>query len=103
MFADALMSASADAVCGASYGQRSEHRSNTRNGYRRRGWDTRAGLRAVPQRSGPFRRRNRRTCSSSTLTGAGAGSAGWLAPGADSVIERGCPGDIVSQWLTAGV
>jgi transposase-like protein len=35
--------ADADAVCGAGYGQRSTERSNTRNGYRRRGWDTRAG------------------------------------------------------------
>jgi putative transposase len=42
-FAEALMSADADAVCGARYGQRSPERSNTRNGYRHRGWDTRAG------------------------------------------------------------
>ena len=42
-FAEALMSADADAVCGAGYGQRSLERTNTRNGYRRRGWDTRAG------------------------------------------------------------
>ena len=42
-FVEALMSADADAVCGAGYGQRSPDRSNTRNGYRRRGWDTRAG------------------------------------------------------------
>src|SRR5512133_611358 len=42
-FPEALMSADADAVCGAGYGQRSTERINTRNGYRRRGWDTRAG------------------------------------------------------------
>jgi len=42
-FVEALMSADADAVCGAGYGQRSPDRSNTRNGYRQRGWDTRAG------------------------------------------------------------
>jgi putative transposase len=36
-FAEALMSADADAVCGAGYGQRSTERTNTRNGYRRRG------------------------------------------------------------------
>jgi len=42
-FAEALMSADADAVCGAGYGQRNPDRTNTRNGYRRRGWDTRAG------------------------------------------------------------
>jgi putative transposase len=43
IFAEALMSADADAVCGAGYGQRSPDRRNTRNGYRWRGWDTRAG------------------------------------------------------------
>ena len=42
IFAEALMSADADAVCGAAYGQRSPDRTNTRNGYRGRGWDTRA-------------------------------------------------------------
>jgi transposase-like protein len=42
-FAEALMGAEADAVCGASYGERSAERTNTRNGYRRRAWDTRAG------------------------------------------------------------
>src|SRR4249919_2259190 len=50
-FAEALMSAAADAVCGAGYGQRSPDRSNTRNGYRHRGWDTRAGsiVLAIPK------------------------------------------------------
>jgi putative transposase len=42
-FAEALMSAEADAVCGASYGSRSDERVNSRNGYRTREWDTRAG------------------------------------------------------------
>ena|SRR5690606_31986834 len=42
-FAEALMSAEADAVCGAAYGQRSPERVNSRNGYRPREWDTRAG------------------------------------------------------------
>jgi len=42
-FAQALMSAEADAVCGADYGERSDERTNTRNGYRHREWDTRAG------------------------------------------------------------
>jgi putative transposase len=42
-FADVLMSAEADAVCGAPYGQRSDERVNSRNGYRVREWDTRAG------------------------------------------------------------
>ncbi len=42
-FAESLMSADADAVCGAAYGERSGERVNTRNGYRQRSWDTRAG------------------------------------------------------------
>ncbi|MFI5846143.1 IS256 family transposase [Catenuloplanes sp. NPDC051500] len=42
-FADALMSAEADALCGAGYGERSTERTNSRNGYRVREWDTRAG------------------------------------------------------------
>jgi hypothetical protein len=42
-FAEALMGAEADAVCGAGFGERSAERTNTRNGYRRREWDTRAG------------------------------------------------------------
>jgi transposase-like protein len=35
-FAEALMSAEADAVCSAGYGERSQERANTRNGYRLR-------------------------------------------------------------------
>jgi putative transposase len=42
-FVQALMGAEADAICGAGYGVRSEERTNTRNGYRGRDWDTRAG------------------------------------------------------------
>jgi putative transposase len=42
-FAEALMGAEAEAICGAGYGERSHERTNTRNGYRRRDWDTRAG------------------------------------------------------------
>jgi putative transposase len=42
-FAQALMGAEVDALCGAGYGQRSEDRTNSRNGYRERPWDTRVG------------------------------------------------------------
>ena len=41
--AEALMSADADAACGAGYGERSPERVNRRNGYRERDWDTRVG------------------------------------------------------------
>src|SRR5712691_2974966 len=42
-FAEALMSADADTLCGAGYGERSPERINRRNGYRERDWDTRVG------------------------------------------------------------
>jgi hypothetical protein len=43
MFIHALMGAEADALCGAGYGERSTGRTNQRNGYRRRQFDTRTG------------------------------------------------------------
>ena len=43
VFAEQLMRADVDAVCGADYGERSAARGNRRNGYRERPWDTRAG------------------------------------------------------------
>jgi transposase-like protein len=42
-FIEALMGAEADAVCGAPYGVPSPDRTNSRNGYRYREFDTRAG------------------------------------------------------------
>jgi putative transposase len=42
-FVNALLSAQADAVCGAGYGERSNERVNSRNGYRHRDLDTRVG------------------------------------------------------------
>ena len=42
-FAEALMSAQASMQCGAAYGERTEERENSRNGYRIRPWDTRVG------------------------------------------------------------
>ena len=42
-FINTLMSAEADAVCGAAYGTVSPERVNRRNGYRPREFDTRAG------------------------------------------------------------
>jgi len=43
VFVNTLMSAEADALCGAPYGTSSPERSNVRNGYRRRDFDTRVG------------------------------------------------------------
>jgi transposase-like protein len=56
-FAGALMGAEVDALCGAGYGERTSERANSRNGYRERTWDTRAGTidLAIPKlRSGSY-------------------------------------------------
>ena len=56
-FINTLMSAEADAVCGAPYGMPSPGRVNVRNGYRHRDFDTRAGTLdvAIPKlRSGSY-------------------------------------------------
>ncbi|MGG7655499.1 MULTISPECIES: IS256 family transposase [Kocuria] len=42
-FVNTLLSAEADTVCGAAYGASSPDRVNSRNGYRHRDFDTRAG------------------------------------------------------------
>jgi putative transposase len=42
-FVNSLLSAEADTVCGAAYGASSPERVNSRNGYRYRDFDTRAG------------------------------------------------------------
>jgi putative transposase len=42
-FAEALMSAQASSQCNAALAARCEERSNVRNGYRHRDWDTRVG------------------------------------------------------------
>jgi len=42
-FAEVLMSAEAQAMCGAGYGEVTAERRNSRNGYRAREFDTRAG------------------------------------------------------------
>ncbi len=42
-FAQRMMDADVEQLCGAGYGEVSAERVNSRNGYRRREWDTRAG------------------------------------------------------------
>jgi transposase-like protein len=56
-FVNALLSADADAVCGAAYNARTPERTNSRNGYRHRDLDTRVGTVdvAIPKlRSGTY-------------------------------------------------
>ena len=43
VFAEELMGAEADSLCGAAWGERSDERVNSRNGYRERDFDTRVG------------------------------------------------------------
>lgn len=57
LFIHALMGAEADVLCGAGYGQRTDDRVNSRNGYRHRDFDTRVGTLdvAIPKlRSGSY-------------------------------------------------
>ncbi len=57
VFAEELMGAEADSICGAAYGERSDDRINSRNGYRERDFDTRVGtmdLKVPKLRSGSY-------------------------------------------------
>lgn len=71
-FAQALMGAEADALCGAAYGERSPERVNIRNGYRERAWDTRVGTIELPI---PTLRQGSQLCRLAART-ASAGRAG---------------------------
>src|SRR2546423_882255 len=83
-FVNALMSAEADAICGAPYGMPDPDRVNVRNGYRHRDFDTRAGTLdvAIPRlRSGSYfpdwllERRRRAEAALTTAPG------GWRSSG----------------------
>jgi transposase-like protein len=55
--AQRLMDLDVEGLCGAGYGERSADRTNSRNGYRERAWDTRAGtmaLRIPKMRAGSY-------------------------------------------------
>ena len=43
LLCERVMGEEADAICGAPFGERSDERTNRRNGYRSRAWDTRTG------------------------------------------------------------
>jgi putative transposase len=55
--AQRLMDLDVEGLCGAGYGERSSERVNSRNGYRDRLWDTRAGtveLKIPKMRAGSY-------------------------------------------------
>ena len=57
VLAESLMSAEVSALCNAGYGERTAERTNARNGYRTRTWDTRVGTMelAIPKlRTGSY-------------------------------------------------
>src|SRR3954452_12903633 len=94
-FAQALMSAEADAICGARYGERSPERTNSRNGYRTRDFDTRAGTLevAIPKlRSGSYfpdwllERRRRAERALTTVVGT-CYLLGGLTPRMEKLVE----------------
>ncbi len=60
-FVNTLMSAEADAVCGAAYGTSSPNRVNRRNGYRARDFDTGTGTTAPSNGSSKGRQRRPNT------------------------------------------
>ena len=75
-FINTLMSAEADALCGAGYGQRSDERTNTRNGYRHRDFDTRAGTGTSTPAPAPWTSRSRSCGRARTFrTGCSSGAA----------------------------
>ena len=103
-FAQRMMDAEVEDLCGAGYGEVSPERVNSRNGYRRREWDTRAGTMelAIPKlRQGSYypewllerRRRAERALATVVATSLPAGRldpAGGEArgvPGGDEAVE----------------
>ena len=111
-FAETLMAAEADAVCGAGYRERRSERVNSRNGYRLRDWDTRAGSieLAIPKlRTGSYfpewllerRRRAEQALVSVVATSylLGCRRGGWRS-WSPSSASRGCPR--ATNYLEAG-
>src|SRR5260370_33775749 len=87
-FAQRFMDGEVEQLCGASYGEVSQERVNSRNGYRRREWDTRAGTieLAIPKlRQGSY--------FPEWLLGKRRRARGALGEGGGSIHvgERSCP------------
>jgi hypothetical protein len=85
-FVQALMSAEADAVCGAPYGVRSEERVNSRNGYRPSG--TPVPARSSSRSPSCARARTTRTGCSSAASALSGRSRRWWRPATCSGSRR---------------
>ena len=107
-FINTLLSADADSVCGAAWGQVSESRTTQRNGYRHRDLDTRTGTLdvAIPKlRAGTyfpewlFERRRRAEAALTSVVATcylrGSRPAGWTSPSS----RWGSPGCRVRRSL----
>ena len=66
--ADRLMALEMDGLCGAGHGERSADRSNQRNGYRERLWETRRASRE-PVRKLPYKFRYKFRCDDDRCNG----------------------------------
>jgi hypothetical protein len=116
-FTNTLMSAEADAVCGAPYGMAAPDRVNARNGDRHRDFDTRAGTLdvAIPKlRSGSYfpdwlleRRRRSFPPGSQTVQDAGNGPDALaphhrLQPDSRQISSASSHGSAVVGYLDVG-
>jgi putative transposase len=109
-FAEALMSAEASAQCQAGYNERTDERANSRNGYRTRRWDTRAGTvdpRGPEAPPGHLLPGLAVDPPQTRGAGVGVGGRGGLRErGVDSPDRRRCPshghrGDVTLAGVTA--
>ncbi len=100
--AEALMSAEADAVCGAGYGTRSDERVNRRNGYRVRDW--------APAPAPSSRRSRNCVAGPTSPSGCWSGAAGpsrpwsaWSPPPICWGCRRGGWTGWSSRWVATAV
>ena len=115
-FAQRMMDADVEVACNAGYGEVTPDRVNSRNGYRRREWDTRAGtielaipklrpgvvLPGLPGAPPPGRagaglgRRDQRTCWASRP----GGWRSWPPPSAWSGLSKSQVSAMAASWTS---
>ena len=122
-FAEALMSAQASMQCNAAYGERTDERENSRNGYRMRPWDTRVGsVDLVGPEAPPRASTARSSCSSHDVVprrpwwrwyarptwkacppaGSTTWSRPWASRGSPSPRCPGWPKSSTPRWPSSG-